>query len=61
MAIKIHYQTLGSGKPVIILARTVKGKGVSFMENNYNSHFMPLTEEQVGLARTELAAQEEAA
>ncbi len=50
-----------AGKPVIILARTVKGKGVSFMENNYNSHFMPLTEEQVGLARTELAAQEEAA
>ena len=50
-----------AGKPCIILARTVKGKGVSFMENDFNCHFMPLTEEQVGIARTELATQEEAA
>ena len=29
----------GTGKPRIILADTVKGKGVSVMENNPNWHF----------------------
>lgn len=28
-----------SGKPCVILAHTVKGKGVSIMENNHNWHF----------------------
>jgi transketolase len=26
------------GRPVVIVARTVKGKGVSFMENNVDYH-----------------------
>jgi transketolase len=30
-----------SGKPIIIIARTVPGKGVSFMENNYVWHGVP--------------------
>jgi transketolase len=49
-----------AGKPCIVLARTVKGKGISFMENDFNCHYMPLTEEQVRIAHTELASQEEA-
>ena len=50
-----------AGRPSIIVARTVKGKGISFMENDFNCHFMSLSEEQVRIAHTELAAQEAAA
>ncbi len=42
------------GKPTLILARTVKGKGVSFMENNIEFHGVPPTPEQVTLATQEL-------
>lgn len=33
-----------SGKPKLVIANTVKGKGVSFMENNYVWHHEPLTD-----------------
>ena len=29
----------GSGKPMVIVAHTVKGKGVSFMEDDNNWHY----------------------
>lgn len=32
-------------KPLIIIAKTVKGKGVSFMENNFEWHYRNLTPE----------------
>jgi transketolase len=31
-------RTRNSEKPLAIIAHTVKGKGVSFMENNYHWH-----------------------
>lgn len=34
------------GKPSVILARTVKGKGISFMENAYKWHSGQVSEEQ---------------
>ncbi len=34
------------GKPSVIVAKTVKGKGVSFLENRHQSHFIKLTPEQ---------------
>jgi transketolase len=37
----------GSGKPVAIVAHTVKGKGVSFMEDDNNWHYRVPTEEEV--------------
>jgi len=40
--------------PTVIVARTVKGKGVSFMENNVEFHGMAPTEEQKELALREL-------
>jgi len=40
--------------PTVILARTVKGKGVSFMENNNAWHQHVLTEEQFEQAMKEL-------
>ncbi|HEY3696503.1 transketolase [Phenylobacterium sp.] len=44
----------GSGKPVAIIAHTVKGKGVSFMEDDNNWHYRAPTAEEVVLARREL-------
>jgi transketolase len=43
------------GKPTIIIAHTVKGKGVSFMENNPKFHGTAPTREEATLALQELA------
>ena len=43
-----------TGKPTLILARTIKGKGVSFMENNIEFHGMAPTADQLELALKEL-------
>lgn len=40
-------------RPVIIIARTSKGKGVSFMEHNHYWHGSPPTDEQFGAALAE--------
>jgi len=42
------------GKPTCIIANTVKGKGVSFMENNVEFHGIAPTPEQVKQAISEL-------
>jgi transketolase len=42
------------GKPTMIIARTVKGKGVSFMENDYMWHGVAPTPEQAAAALKEL-------
>ena len=42
------------GKPTMILARTVKGKGVSFMENNAGWHGKAPSEEQYNQGKSEL-------
>lgn len=44
----------GSGKPVAIIAHTVKGKGVSFMEDDNNWHYRVPTNEEVAIAFREL-------
>lgn len=44
----------GSGKPVAIVAHTVKGKGVSFMEDDNNWHYRIPTAEEVVAAKKEL-------
>ncbi len=43
-----------SGRPVMVIAHTVKGKGVSFMENDNNWHYRIPTEREVSLAKREL-------
>lgn len=43
------------GKPTLIVARTVKGKGVSFMENEVGWHGAPPSREQAEQALAELA------
>lgn len=42
------------GKPTVIVATTIKGKGISFMENNNAWHHGHLTEEQYQQAMEEL-------
>lgn len=42
------------GKPTAIIAHTVKGKGVSFMENDNNWHYRSPKAEEVDAARREL-------
>ena len=44
------------GQPTVILARTVKGKGVSFMENNAGWHGKAPNDEQFATAKAELEA-----
>ncbi|MBP3633382.1 MAG: transketolase [Oscillospiraceae bacterium] len=44
------------GKPTMILAKTVKGKGVSFMEDNAGWHGKAPNDEQMAQAKAELEA-----
>jgi transketolase len=45
------------GQPTMIVVRTVKGKGVSFMENDYRWHSAKLAPEQMTTAMAELDAE----
>lgn len=45
------------GKPTLIVAETIKGKGVSFMENQVNWHGAAPNAEQAAVALAELRAQ----
>ena len=45
---------ISSEKPTVIIANTVKGKGISFMENNPEFHGKPPNPEQLALALQEL-------
>ena len=47
-------------EPTVIIARTVKGKGISYMENDFNWHSKPVTDDDLKQAQDELAAQEAA-
>ena len=42
------------GQPTVIIAKTVKGKGVSFMENNVSWHGAAPNDEQYKQAMEEL-------
>jgi transketolase len=44
----------GSGKPVAIIAHTVKGKGVSFMEDDNNWHYRIPDQKEVADAKRQL-------
>ena len=43
-------------KPAVVVANTIKGKGVSFMENNPGFHGAAPNDEQLSIALSELAA-----
>src|SRR3989454_7187310 len=48
------------GRPTAVIARTVKGKGVSFMENKIKYHGAATSDDELKLALAELDAQEAA-
>ena len=43
-----------TGKLTIIFLKTIKGKGVSFLENKMESHYLPLSKEQYETALLEI-------
>lgn len=47
------------GKPVMIIARTIKGKGVSFMENKVEWHSAKITPELAEIALLEITEQKD--
>lgn len=47
-------ESSGKGKPVVIIMKTVMGKGVDFMENNHKWHGVPPNDEQLKLALAQL-------
>lgn len=46
-----------AGLPHVVIARTTFGKGISFMENVIDWHYLPMTDEQYSQALGELEAQ----
>jgi transketolase len=42
------------GKPTMVIAKTIKGKGISYMEDNVKWHHGVLTEEEYNQAVKEL-------
>jgi transketolase len=44
------------GEPLVIVLRTVKGRGVSFMEGRMEWHYLPMNAEQYERALTDLTA-----
>lgn len=48
-------ETCSEDRPKCIVARTIKGRGVSFMEDDNNWHYRIPTVEEVNAARAELA------
>jgi len=50
----IENAKLVTNKPTIIIAKTVPGKGVSFMENDYHWHGKPPNKEEAKIALAEL-------
>ena len=56
-AFGVFHQNAGSGKPTCILMRTIKGKGVSYMENNADWHGKAPNDKEYEAAMQELRAQ----
>tara|TARA_Y100000741_G_scaffold79020_1_gene57731 strand:- start:3752 stop:4546 length:795 start_codon:yes stop_codon:yes gene_type:complete len=52
--IKTALQDSSENKPKMVIANTIKGKGVSFMEDDNNWHYRSPTSEEVELAKIEL-------
>lgn len=50
----INSPCTGNQKPTMIVAHTVKGKGISFMEDDNNWHYRVPTAEEVKLSKSEL-------
>lgn len=54
--LKNVFNTINSNKPTILIAKTIKGKGVSFMENNHKWHHGGIDDETYKKIKEELDA-----
>ncbi|WP_291493915.1 transketolase [Desulfurella sp.] len=52
-----QFKNTKNSKPFALIAHTVKGKGVSFMENKYEYHGKPPTDEELNKALLELGVE----
>jgi len=50
----LHAVPFEPGRPSVVIAHTVKGRGVSFMENKLAWHYKSPSAEQLAQALTEL-------
>jgi transketolase len=50
LSIENAYENFVTDKPKCLIANTVKGKGVHFMENKMEWHYLPMTDEQYEMA-----------
>lgn len=50
----LTYPRLYAGKPLVLIAHTIKGKGVSFMENKLEWHYRNIDDEHYAMALAEL-------
>ena len=48
----------GTGKPNVVIAHTIKGKGISFMEDKLEWHYKSPNKEQLDLALSELGIEQ---
>ena len=55
-AFKTFHANKGTGKPTVILMKTVKGKNISFMENNAGWHGKAPNDDELAQGLSELAA-----
>ncbi|MEG1582059.1 MAG: thiamine pyrophosphate-dependent enzyme, partial [Clostridia bacterium] len=53
-ALKLALNFRDSSKPVCVIANTIKGKGVSFMENNIKWHYKTVNDEELAIALKEI-------
>ncbi|WP_080239647.1 transketolase [Spirosoma rigui] len=53
---QLQTQSTGAGKPKMVIAHTVKGKGVSYMENRLEWHYLPMTPAQYEEACADVVA-----
>ena len=49
-----QFDTAPSGPPHIVIARTVFGRGVSYMEREIRWHYLPMTDEEYARALAEV-------
>jgi transketolase len=50
----LDFMAKGHGHPQVLLARTVSGKGVSFMESQIKWHYWPLSDDEFSAAMAEV-------
>jgi transketolase len=52
--LQLAKQETGKGKPIVIMMRTVMGRGVDFMEGDFNWHGVAPSQEQAQKALAQL-------